>query len=244
MRAISRRVSSHALRRLAIEIGAPVLDTVLTAALNLGVWPPWFRPPASDDPPRSHMCGFVFDHTGKSQPLPPNLEAFLTGGDPPVIAAFGSAASLHASPRYRAVADACARLGRRCLLIGPSADLTIGPSTHLMTVASAPYASVFPYASVIVHHGGFGTCGETLRAGKPSLVTPFAFDQFDTAARLHDAHLGHWMRNDASNVDLLTSALDSTLRDAALVTAARDAAMKIATAPGGADHAASLITSI
>jgi hypothetical protein len=29
---------------------------------------------------------------------------------------------------------------------------------------------VFPAASVIVHHGGFGTCAEPLRAGKGSLV--------------------------------------------------------------------------
>src|SRR5262249_61288437 len=113
----------------------------------------------------------------------------LAAGDAPVIAGFGSAASLHAAERYRTVADACRQLGRRCLLIGSSAD-AVTRSPNLMAVPSAPYVRTFPAAAVIVHHGGFGTCAEALRAGRPSLVTPFAFDQFDSAARVEDAGLG------------------------------------------------------
>ncbi len=243
IRAISWIVLSRALRRLAVEIGAPTVDTMRVAELNLGVWPEWFRPPASDDPPRSRMCGFVFDNVDASEPLPPNLESFLAGADAPVVASFGSAASLHATDRYLAVASACGRLGRRCLLIGPSADV-VTPSPNVLVVISAPYARVFPAASVVVHHGGFGTCGETLRAGKPSIITPFGFDQFDTAARMQNLGLGRWLTGEANSVALMAAALDSTLRDASIAAAAHDAAAKIAAAPDGADRAAELIETL
>jgi rhamnosyltransferase subunit B len=233
----------RALSRLAVEIGAPTHDVGRTADLNLGVWPEWFRPRAADDPPRSQMCGFVFGDSDSLEPLSARVKSFLAAGDPPIVASFGSAASLHAADRYRAVANACQKLGRRCLLIGPSAD-TVADTPNVMVIASAPYAKVFPAASMIVHHGGFGTCAEALRAGKPSLVTPFAFDQFDTAARVHDSALGQWFAGEPRNVGALAAALDSTLRDTAAVIAARNAGLKIAAAQEGAARAAELIVAL
>ena len=40
----------------------------------------------------------------------------------------------------------------------------------------------------MVHHGGVGTTSNGLRAGIPTLIVPFAFDQADNAA--HAARLG------------------------------------------------------
>ncbi|HUN58795.1 MAG TPA: glycosyltransferase [Candidatus Binataceae bacterium] len=230
------------LRRLAISMDAPLIDTLRTANLNLGVWPEWFRAPASDDPPRTQLCGFVYADPATSPPLSSEVAAFLADSDAPIVAAFGSAASLHAVDRYRAIANACAQLGRRCLLIGSSAN--VAPASNLLAVASAPYASVFPAAAAIIHHGGFGTCAEALRAGRPSLVTPFAFDQFDTAARLEDAGLGRWYRHKPDDAAALAAALDSILHDAPMAAAARDTAAKIASAPDGADYAAELIAAL
>jgi rhamnosyltransferase subunit B len=243
VRGVGRIMFRWALRRLAVEINAPVTDSIKAADLNLGVWPEWFCPPAPDDPPRSRMCGFVFDIVNASAPIAPDIQTFLAAGDAPVVVGFGSAASLHAADRYRAVAKACEKLGRRCLLIGPSANV-VAPTQNVMAVASAPYARVFPSASVVVHHGGFGTCGEVLRAGKPSLVMPFGFDQFDIAARLQDARLGTWLAGNTNNVEMIAAALDSTLRNASLRAAAHDAALKISAAPNGADRAAELIETV
>jgi rhamnosyltransferase subunit B len=244
LRGISNMVLRQALRRLAVEIGAPVVPGVVpTPDLNLGVWPDWFRPPAPDDPPQARLCGFVFDSVGALQPLPRHVETFLAAGEAPVVAGFGSAASLHAADRYRVVAGACEKLGRRCVLIGSSAD-AVAPTANVLVVPSAPYARMFPAASVVVHHGGFGTCAEALRAGKPSLVTPFAFDQYDTAARVHDAGLGRWLVGKAESAGAMAATLDSLLHSAPLKAAARDAAAKIAAVPDGAESAAELIAAL
>ncbi|MCA1616582.1 MAG: hypothetical protein LC800_21310 [Acidobacteria bacterium] len=47
----------------------------------------------------------------------------------------------------------------------------------------APFGAVLPRAAVVVHHGGVGTTGQSLRAGRPQLVVPFSHDQFDNGAR-------------------------------------------------------------
>ncbi len=240
MRGLGGVAAQRPLARLAAELGAPpVADIVRAATLNVGVWPEWFRRRAPDDPPRSEPCGFVFDGDGQGS-VSPAVAEFLAAGAPPVVAGFGSAASLHAARRYRAVAEACARLRQRCLLIGASAG-TVPASPTVMTVDAASYRHVFPSAAVVVHHGGFGTCAEALRAGKASLVTPFAFDQYDTAARIDDAGLGRWFRGDATDAAAVASALASTLDDDAMRAAVRTAAERIAAAPDGAAHAALLI---
>jgi rhamnosyltransferase subunit B len=244
LRGVGERVLRWALRGIAAEIGAPSLPEVVPKSdLNLGVWPEWFRSPAPDDPPSAQMCGFVFDAVDAAQPLPREVEAFLAAGDAPVVAGFGSAVSMHTADRYRAVADACARLGRRCILIGSSAD-AVAAGPNVMVLRSAPYARVFPAAAAIVHHGGFGTCAEALRAGRPTLIMPFAFDQFDTAARVQDAGLGRWLVGKATDAKAIAAALDLLLRGAPLQAAARQAAAKIAAVASGADRAAELIEAL
>ncbi len=92
--------------------------------------------------------------------------------------------------------------------------------------------------------GGFGTCAEALRAGKPSLITPFAFDQFDTAARVHDAGFGRWFAGKPTSAAPMATALDWVLRSTPLEAGARAAAARIAAAPNGADRAAELIAAL
>ena len=47
----------------------------------------------------------------------------------------------------------------------------------------APFSELFPRAAAIVHHGGIGTTGLTMRSGRPMLVMPCAWDQPDNAER-------------------------------------------------------------
>jgi sterol 3beta-glucosyltransferase len=44
-------------------------------------------------------------------------------------------------------------------------------------IDDVPYGWLFPQMAAVVHHGGSGTTGLALRAGVPSLVVPFTFDQ-------------------------------------------------------------------
>ena len=58
----------------------------------------------------------------------------------------------------------------------------------MIAVDYAPFESLLERGCVMVHHGGVGTTSQGLRAGIPTLIVPFAFDQPDNAA--HAAKLG------------------------------------------------------
>ncbi len=49
--------------------------------------------------------------------------------------------------------------------------------------------------SLVVHHGGAGILYYCLLMGKPAIVYPIDYDQFDHAARLENAGLAWWLRD-------------------------------------------------
>ena len=45
------------------------------------------------------------------------------------------------------------------------------------SIDAAPFDWLFPRVAAVVHHGGAGTTGAGLAAGKPSVIVPFFADQ-------------------------------------------------------------------
>lgn len=62
-----------------------------------------------------------------------------------------------------------------------SAALKAYSQENILFLANAEHESLFPQCSVIVHHGGAGTTVAGVRSGKPNVVTPIFYDQFDLA---------------------------------------------------------------
>jgi UDP:flavonoid glycosyltransferase YjiC (YdhE family) len=94
-----------------------------------------------------------------------------------------------------------------------------GTDAHIC--AEAPHALLFPRALCVVHHGGIGTTGEALRAGRPQVVVPFFGDQPDHAARVARLGAGVRLALDRYDVGRATKALTTILdgRHAARATA-------------------------
>ena len=59
-----------------------------------------------------------------------------------------------------------------------------------------PYSEVMPKVAAIVHQGGIGTTAQSLSAGKPELVVPWAHDQPDNAERVRKLGVGRWIGRD------------------------------------------------
>jgi UDP:flavonoid glycosyltransferase YjiC (YdhE family) len=115
------------------------------------------------------------------------LAQFLDAGPAPLVFTLGSAVVSAANRFYYESVEAAQRLGcRAVLLVGTD------PQNHppdplpegVLAVPYAPYAHLFPRARAIIHHGGIGTTAQALRAGRPMLVVPHAFDQPDNAMRV------------------------------------------------------------
>ncbi len=74
---------------------------------------------------------------------------------------------------------------RRVLLFPGWAGVPSGTlPPQVFVVGPTPHEALFPRCALVIHHGGSGTTHSACRAGVPSLVMPFAADQFFWADRL------------------------------------------------------------
>jgi len=166
-------------------------DAILTdrysPTLNLALFSKQLGRPQPDWPRNVVQTGFVlYDPAGAARQVA--LEEFLSSGPPPITFTLGSAAVMDPGRFFEESAEAVRRLGTRgLLLMGKNAPPSQLPA-ELFAAEYAPYSSLFPRSSCVVHQGGVGTTAQAMRAGVPQLVMPYAFDQPDNAARM--ARLG------------------------------------------------------
>jgi rhamnosyltransferase subunit B len=159
---------------------------------------------------------------------------FLDEGPPPIVFTLGSSAFWAAKNFYRDSVAAAHALGQRALLlIGDAHNYPTEPLPNGMAAFEyAPYGEVLPRARIIVHHGGIGTTGQSLRAGKPMLVVPFAHDQFDNAARITRLGLGRTLPRQQYTAARATQELARLLREQSYAMRATEIAHHIQSEDG------------
>jgi sterol 3beta-glucosyltransferase/vancomycin aglycone glucosyltransferase len=174
-----------------------------------------------DLPPGTHVTGAWLDRSAAPE-LPPQLEAFLADGAPPVAMTFGSMAGI-AEAGLDAAVEAVLRGGRRVVLQGaPGAT-----SPNLLRIGAVDHRSLFPRTSLVVHHGGAGTTHAAVAAAVPSVVVAHVGDQRYWADRLHQLGvaptplLARGLTADALVQAVLAAAADPALSDAAGALAER-----------------------
>ncbi|HEX6794309.1 MAG TPA: glycosyltransferase [Casimicrobiaceae bacterium] len=111
------------------------------------------------------------------------LETFLAEGDAPIYVGFGSMTGFD---RRRLLASVLDTLdGRRALLsAGWSGFGEAALPPNVRRIDHVPHGWLLPRVRLAVHHGGAGTTHAAAHAGVPSVVVPFAADQFFWADRL------------------------------------------------------------
>lgn len=142
--------------------------------------------PALDDwPANAHLCGQWMLPSQAWSP-PPALADFLASGEPPIYIGFGSMAGFDRAGMLKEVTKAVA--GRRALFYPgwSGVEASMLPDNFLL-IGETPHDWLFPRTSLVIHHGGSGTTHSAARAGVPSVVVPFAGDQFFWAERLRQA---------------------------------------------------------
>lgn len=183
---------------------------------TIGLFPEWFSPRQRDWPAGVHLTGFPLYDVDHIQTMPEEVEAFLDQGPAPVVFTSGSAMK-QARSMFEVSAEACRRLGCRGLLINKFEDqIPASLPPGVMAARYAPFSRLFPRAAAVVHHGGIGTTAQALAAGVPQLVTPFAHDQFDNAARVVRLGAGEQLHTSRYRVKPLAAALERLMKDAAL----------------------------
>ncbi len=170
--------------------GSPVFEGQHSPTLVLALFSKLFAQPQPDWPPQTRVTGFAFYDGRSEQEMPAELSRFLDQGPPPIVFTLGTSAVWVARDFYRESIAAAKMLGRRAvLLIGDQRNrLQESLPAEIIAVDYAPFEALLERGCVMVHHGGVGTTSQGLRAGIPTLIVPFAFDQPDNAA--HAEKLG------------------------------------------------------
>ena len=157
----------------------------------LFAYSPLVAPRPFDWKPWMHATGYWIAGTADWQP-PPGLEEFLTAG-PTVCIGFGSMHSRRITRIVDIAVEARARNGRQALILtgwSGYAERRDGQDGHVFVTGDAPHDWLFPRVSAVIHHGGAGTVAAALRAGVPSVILPFFFDQRFWGQRLAACGLG------------------------------------------------------
>jgi len=150
----------------------------------------------------------------------------------------------HGRPVFEHALAACEALGLRALVVTPFRDQLpahLGAST--MHVSYAPFGLLLPKLAGLVHHGGIGTSAQCLAAGLPQLITPFAHDQFDNAARLRRLGVARRIAPDA-DTGAWIEALRGLTQTAEVASACKHLAQKMASERPAAERIADRIEAL
>lgn len=146
----------------------------------------------SDWPKTAATTGYWFLNQANDYSPPPDLEAFIEAGPPPVYIGFGSMAGRNPERMANVIIEALQKAGERGILATGWGGLNTAalPGT-IMQIYEAPHAWLFPRMAAVVHHGGAGTIAASVRAGIPSVVVPFFGDQPFWGQRIHSLGAGY-----------------------------------------------------
>jgi sterol 3beta-glucosyltransferase len=148
-------------------------------------------PPAPDWDDTTHVTGYWFLPSSTEWQAPLALLTFLEAGPAPIYVGFGSMVSQDAERLTRKVLLAARETGQRVLLAtGWGGLATTELPGYAYTLHSVPHDWLFPRCAAVIHHGGAGTTGTGLRAGKPTLVCPFFGDQPFWGQRVYELGVG------------------------------------------------------
>jgi sterol 3beta-glucosyltransferase len=137
-------------------------------------------------PESVHTLGFFFLPAQQEWSPSPELARFLSSGEPPVYIGFGSMVGSDPSRTARIVAEAVRDADVRAVVaLGRGGIRPEVVEKDVLYLDQAPHDWLFPRMAAVVHHGGAGTTGAALAAGRPQVICPFMFDQPYFGRRLH-----------------------------------------------------------
>lgn len=179
-------------------------------------------PPPSDWASHIHVTGSWFLAPPPGWEPPAEVVAFLRSGPPPVYIGFGSMPNSQPEAIADLIVQALARVGQRGLLAAGWGGLKKAHlPEHVLMIDALPHDWLFPQMTAVVHHGGAGTTAAGIRAGVPSIITPFFGDQPFWGRQVYALGVGPQpIPRQRLTIDRLAEALRCAVSDTAMRTRA------------------------
>jgi sterol 3beta-glucosyltransferase len=156
----------------------------------LFAYSPHVLPPPPEWPPNATVTGYWVLPPREGWTAPESLSRFLDDGPPPVYFGVGSMRTQRMKDLARMAVEAMLATGQRGVLGVPGEAMDDLPADRFRVVEGIPHSWLLPRMRMVIHHGGAGTTGAALRAGVPSVATPFTADQAFWARRIRRLGVG------------------------------------------------------
>lgn len=105
-------------------------------------------------------------------------------------------------------------------------------SPNMVGAEFLPQTSLLPQVDLVITHGGNNTITESFFFGKPCVVLPLFWDQYDNAQRIDELDYGVRLPTYEFEDDELTGAVDRLLADGALNARLAEIAARLRSEPG------------
>ena len=205
-------------------------------------------PDLTDYPAHRPIIGFLAPDRMLRQRLgeldvDPELDAWLTDGDPPVFVGFGSMPIIDPAATMDMITTVAHRIGTRVLIgAGWSRFGQVQVPGDRVRVATGVlnYDRVLPRCQVAVHHGGSGTVAAGVAAGIPTFVCSLVADNPFWGARVKELGIGVHQRFASLTQNSLEAGLRCCLQPE-VITGARAVGDIVRADTGAADRAADLV---
>ena len=190
----------------------PDLEFVHDGDLNL-----YLYPEVADYTDRRPLDGswHRLDSSVRATDAPFEIPPALHTDDPRsklVYLSLGSLGSADVDLMKRLVAVLGRTSHRYIVSKGPLADEYELPS-NMWGVAQVPQTNVLPLVDLVITHGGNNTTTEAFHFGKPMIVMPLFWDQYDNAQRVHELGFGQRLDTYGFADEELIGAVDRLLGD-------------------------------
>jgi MGT family glycosyltransferase len=98
---------------------------------------------------------------------------------------------------------------------GPQAD-SYELADNMWGAQQVPQTNVLPLVDLVITHGGNNTTTESFHFGKPMIVLPLFWDQYDNAQRVHETGFGIRLDTYRFTDEQMSGAIEQLLADTAL----------------------------
>src|SRR5829696_7036097 len=141
----------------------------------------------------------------------------LAGGGALIYLSLGSLGSADVELMRRLVAVLAETPHRYIVSKGPQ-HAQYELAANMWGAEFLPQTNIVPLVDLVITHGGNNTTTEAFHFGKPMIVLPLFWDQYDNAQRVDETGFGHRLATYAFRDDELSGAIERLLADGGLRT--------------------------
>jgi MGT family glycosyltransferase len=211
---------------------APLQFMLESPNLNLYLYPEEadYRRPTPLGPVWERLDSCVRE-TDEEWEWPEGCEPDRRGAAPLLYLSLGSLGSADTELMNRLIGHLAESPYRVIVSKGPQAEL-VNLADHMWGAEFVPQTKILPYVDLVLTHGGNNTFTECLAAGRPVVVLPLFWDQYDNAQRADELGFGARLDTYRCTRDELVGAVDRLLDDEALRAKLDSIGARIRSVPG------------